>query len=91
MRDGAIVGMQQANARRSALLLGQFEFLQTRQEAFERVISVSKWHDRVRWIFQPDLMLRVVDAVQLNLIEQGKKKLAEAASKPQIKVVSAVH
>ncbi len=91
MRDGSIVAMQNANAKRSALLLGQFEFLQTRQEAFERVISVSKWYDRVKWIFKPDLLLAVVDAVQMNLIQQNKRKLDEAAAKPKIDIVGSLH
>lgn len=89
MRDGTIVKMQQANARRSALLLGQHEFLQTRQEAFERVVSVSKWYDRVLWIFQPNKMLAIVDAVQISLLNQHKQKMAAEAAKTKIDIVPA--
>ena len=87
MREGEMYRIQAASAKRSALLLGQFEFLQTRQEAFERVLSVSRWHDRVKWIFKPDILLAVVDAVQLNLMAQNKAKLDEQSKKPHIQVV----
>lgn len=90
MREREIYQLQANAAKRASLLLAQFEFLQTRQEAFERVISVSKWHDRVKWIFKPDAMLAVVDAVQINLMNANKKKLAEAAAKPKIDIVGAV-
>lgn len=86
MRDGAIVGMQQANARRSALLLNQLEFLQTRLEAVERVVRVSKLTDRIKWLIMPEQFLAVVDAVQLNLLEQAKKNFDEAQAKSKIVV-----
>lgn len=89
MRDGALHQMQAANAKRSALLLGQFEFLQTRQEAFERVLKVSRWHDRLRWAVQPALLLALVDAVQNNLLELHRSQLQEQALKTHIQRVPA--
>lgn len=91
MRETETYRLQAASAKRASLLLGQFEFLQTRQEAFERVISVSKWYDRVKWIFRPDALLAIVDAVQINLMNQHKAALAEQAAKPKIDVVGALH
>lgn len=90
MREREQYQMAAKAAKRASLLLAQHEFLQTRQEAFERVISVSRWHDRVKWIFKPDAMLAVVDAVQINLMNANKRKLAEAAAKPKIQVVGAM-
>lgn len=89
MRDGAIHAMQQANGKRSALLLGQFEFLQTRQEAYERVLRVSKLRDRIKWVIWPAQLLAVVDAVQLTLLDKNRKALEAAAAKPKIEVVGA--
>jgi hypothetical protein len=41
MRDGTIYAMQEANARRVALLFSQFEFLMTRQdlEKFKQAVD----------------------------------------------------
>ena len=88
MRDGQIMAMQQrtgqAIAARDSLLLAQFEFLRTRQEAFERVLKVSTLRDRIGWALFPLDLLKVVDVVQLSLLQQAQKSLAEAAAKPHI-------
>ena len=87
MRDSQAYQMHEANARRIGLLLRQFEFIQTRQEAFERVINVSGFLDRLRWMMWPSDFWKVVDAVQINLLNDRKRKMAEAAAKPKIEVV----
>jgi hypothetical protein len=89
MRDGTILKMQQANARRSALMLQQFEFLQTRQQAEEGVIKASTVWQRLRWVVQPARFFAVVDAVQLNLLEKARREYEAAASKTKIEVVPA--
>lgn len=90
MRDGIIVQEFQKNAKRDALLFSQFEFMQCRNEALERVLCVSKWHDRVKWLFNPDAFFKIVDAVQWNLLAAKRKARAEEAAKPKIDVVGAV-
>ncbi|MEK7092890.1 MAG: hypothetical protein AAB927_00225 [Patescibacteria group bacterium] len=76
--------MHQANAKRSALLLGQFEFLQTRLEAAERVVKVSGLWDRIKWLVFPLQFLRVVDAVQINLMNQHKAAIEAESRKAKI-------
>lgn len=89
MRDGSIFQMHQANARRNALLLGQFEFLQTRQEALERVIRKASWWDRLNWIISVEGLFRVVDALQINLLNERRQQLEKVAAKPHIEVIKA--
>jgi hypothetical protein len=87
MRDGQIFEMHRANARRDALILGQFEFLQTEVEAMRRVLRVSKLRDRIKFIIWPELFYQVCDAVQADLLAQRKAAFEKAAEKPKIAVV----
>ncbi len=91
MRDASIVAMQNANARRSVLLFGQFEFLQTRLEAIEKVFVHATLWDRFKFLLDSTMFFRRVDALQMLAIEANKKKLAEVAQKPDIKIVGALH
>ena len=84
MRDGAIVDMQTANARRSALLFDQFEFLDTRMEAMERALVLSSWVIRLKWVFRPEEFLRTVRTVQSSLLQS--RRAAHAATKAKIKL-----
>lgn len=84
MRDATISRMHDANARRESLILAQLEFLKARQQAFERVVSVSSLRDRLRWLWNPAYLTAVVDAVQRNLMDEARRKMAEAAAKPHI-------
>lgn len=84
MRDTAIASMHQQNGRRAALLLGQHEWLRCRQDAFEAVLKVSTWRDRLLWIFKPLDLLTVVDAVQMKMMRDARAQLEAAASKPHI-------
>jgi hypothetical protein len=86
MRDFRVFQMQEANAKRTALLLGQFQFIKTRQEAFERVLKASNVMDRIRWAFFPSHFLQVVDGVQRNLLDAANRALEAAASKVHIEV-----
>ena len=87
MRDSAIIDMQRESAARDGLILRQFNFLKTRQEAFERVLKVSKFTDRLRWAVFPLDFLAVVDAVQMKLLDDAHKQMAAAAAKPKIEIV----
>ena len=87
MRDATVLEMHHANAKRDALLYRQFEFLRTRQEAAERVLRVSKFWYRVKWVIWPTNFIQVVDAVQRVLLDQAAKDMREAAAKPNIQVV----
>lgn len=89
MRDGAIIAMQQQNAKRGGLLLAQFEYLKTRQEALEVAeMSVSRW-TRVLWFVQPARKWAFIDALQAELIEQSKAEMAQASAKAKIQIVPA--
>lgn len=84
MRDGQILAMQHQSARRDSLMFAQFEFLKTRQEAFEMVLKVSTIWQRLRWAFDPIQILTVVDAVQMQLLNEAKRQMQAASKKNKI-------
>jgi hypothetical protein len=86
MRDAQLHSMHHAIARRTALLLAQLEFLETRQEAMDRLLKVSKFIDRLGWIWSPLKFLQVLDATQLILMQQRRDQRAKIAAKPKIYV-----
>lgn len=86
MRDQTIYEQQRANFKRFSLLLGQFEFLQTRQEAMERVLKSASWWDRINFIFSVSGFFRVVDSVQISLLNKRRQEMEAAASKPHIQI-----
>lgn len=85
MRDGQIFAMHQQAGRREMLIFKQFEFLQTRQEAAERIIKGSKLWDRIVWICKPQRFFEIVDAAQIALLQEGERKLAEARERSEVK------
>lgn len=87
MRDSQVLEMQ---ARRDEVVFGQLEFLVKRQEAVERLLTVSSLKDRLMWIVWPSLYMKVVDAVHLTLMQEAKNKRKEAAIKPKILVADGV-
>lgn len=82
MRDNVIMHMQESNARRSMMLLKQFEFLNTRQLAYESVLS-TRWA-MFKAILDPLWLKREVDAQQLLLLSECKKQMEGAKAKPVI-------
>lgn len=72
MRDGAILAIQKVNASRDALMFEQFEFLETRQEAFERLAKVSSLWCRLLWLLWPRDLLDAADGVQVALIQSRR-------------------
>lgn len=89
MRDGQLYLMQAANAKRNALLFSQWEFLNNRMTAFERVLFKSSLLERIAYFFFPNKMLEIVDSLTHNLQMEGKRKLEEAASKKKIVIAGA--
>lgn len=90
MRDGAIIDMQRKNAQRDGLILAQFQFLKTRQEAFELALLNASWKDRVRWAIWPEQLLDSVERIQGELIEKAKSEMAAQKVKAQIQRVSSL-
>jgi hypothetical protein len=90
VREAEIRAMQEANGRRSWLILSQFEFLKTRQEAFERVWKTSTFVNRLRWFWNPAALMKVVDTVHAVLLNESKRQIQEAAKKPKLTVLSGV-
>lgn len=88
MRDAAIYEMHQAGAVRSALLFNQFEFLMTRQQAYEAVTS-SRWL-MLRAFLSPKWLKRTLDATQARLIQQSREKMREIQAKPKLAVPAGV-
>lgn len=96
MRESEIRIMQQQNAARSGLILSQFQFLKTRQQAFEMVFKASSLFDRVLWLFRPFSFVEAVDAVHLSLLKEEKarvdaavEKAKEESRKPKLTIVGA--
>lgn len=89
MREAEIRAAQAASAKRSALLFSQWEFLETRQRAFESVLKVSRLSDRIKWLVNPKVLIDHVDKVQLALLDEGKRKMEEAMAKPKLTIVGA--
>jgi hypothetical protein len=89
MREAEVRSMHEANARRNALLFSQWEFLKTRQEAFEIALKASSLMARIKWFFSPQKMIGIIDKIQLGLLAEGQKKAQDAAAKPKLTVVKA--
>jgi hypothetical protein len=78
MREAQIQVMQKQGATRDAILYRQMEFLETRQEAIEAVISVMSWSNRIRFLFAPVDFIRTVDGVHRNLLAKRSQDAAKA-------------
>jgi hypothetical protein len=78
--------MHEANVRRTLLLLSQFEFLQTKMEAYEYVLSTRT--GRALAFFNWCSFRRVVDNRQLELLAKRKESFQKAAMMPKIVAVS---
>ena len=89
MREYEIRSMPAANAKRNALMLSQWEFMNTRMMAFENVLKSSGFWNRVIYFLRPLAFLDAVDALNMALLEEGKRKAQEAATKPRLTVVGA--
>ena len=78
--------MHEANVRRTLLLLSQFEFLQTKIQAYEEILS-TPWY-RIKAIFNPAWARRVVDNRQLELLAKRKEAFKKASMTPKIIAVA---
>lgn len=79
--------MQEINVRRSMLLLKQYEFITSRQQAFEE-FAKKPWN-LIRGLFKPEWMFRCIDNRQREIISEMNSKMDEAMAKPVIKKVIA--
>lgn len=89
VRDERIFAMQEANARRSMLLLRQYEFMITRNEAYESILLTSR-RNIIKAILNPAWLKRAVDIKQRELLAKHDKAISDAATmaaKPVIKPV----
>lgn len=82
MRDDKIYQMHEANVRRVLLLLSQFEFLQTKIQAYEEILSSTR--ARIRAIFSPEITNRMVENRQLELLAERKRAFEKASAMPKI-------
>ena len=88
MRDDVIYRMHEANVRRVFMLLSQFEFLNTRQIAFEQILSSRMARFRAIWDYE--WLRRAVDNRQKELLSACKRQLEAAKEKPVIRPISVV-
>lgn len=89
MRDGAILEMQRKNAKRSGLLLAQFEMLKIRQDAVDLLAQSSSLKDRLIWLVWPVVYFKAREGVERQLLAQARSKMATAAAREKIQVVPA--
>jgi len=82
MRDAQVYKMHESEARRVALLYKQFEFLMTRMEAYETVLSSRK--AMLRAIWNPAWLKGAVDEIQTALLKVSQEKMREAAGKIKV-------
>jgi hypothetical protein len=84
MRDQEIYDMHDATARRSMLILKQFEVLNTRQLSVEHVLNTGL--GRLYFLFIPSWFWSAVDAHQKALLVECRKKLDEVLQAPRLAV-----
>lgn len=71
MRDDQIFKMHDMNVKRDALMLRQFEFLNTRIMAYEQVLSTTSGILKAIW--DPRWLKREVDLRQTDLLAQAQR------------------
>lgn len=84
----AMQNMNEASARRAGLLLEHYEVVVTWQQAFESVMSMSTPWNRIKWAVFPAQFIRILQSVQMALIQKHRAELEEAANRPKIERVS---
>lgn len=89
VRDTRIYQMQEMNVKRVMLLLRQFEFLQTKIQAYEEIIEGSLW-DRFMSLIDWEGFRRRVDNRQKELLAERDRQFEQAMAKPVIKPVVVV-
>lgn len=85
-----MLAMHKANAKRNGLLLGQFTFMRTRQDAYDAAIKESTLRQRVTWLLWPAEFILNVDDRHLALLQAEQVKIDEinkANARPRIEVV----
>jgi hypothetical protein len=85
MRDQQVYEMHEATARRSMLILRQFEVLNTRQLSIEHVLRTGL--GRLYFLFNPSWFWRSVDAHQQVLLAECRRQLEKVMEQPKITVV----
>lgn len=90
MREREQYAIAAAARKRELLLLRQFQFLQLRQEAIERAALGSTFLIRLKWLWNPALLVATVDAIHRALIDKENADMKAEAAKPKIKVVGAL-
>lgn len=89
MRDATILGMQQKAARRTGLLLAQFEVLKIRQDATDLLKQSSSLKDRIIWLLWPAVWFKARKGVEEQLLSMARAKMSAAAAKEKIQIVPA--
>lgn len=89
MRDAVVYSMHMANAKRDALILKQFEFLMTRQQAFEHVLFTQGLKGLMKLVRKPAEFKVLVDETQKELLRRSQALAEAAKKKPKITVVGA--
>jgi hypothetical protein len=89
MRDAAILDMQQKNARRSGLMLAQFEVLKVRQDAGDLLLQATTLKDRLIWALWPAVYFKARAGVEQQLLTQARAQMSAAAARDKIQIVPA--
>ena len=81
MRESELRLLMGRNAQREALLMDQFEFIESRQRALETVLEGRSIWDRISILMGLKSLKEAVDAAHLVLLAQIQKRLAELVAK----------
>lgn len=81
MRESEIRLVMGRNAKREALLMDQFEFIESRQRAVEQVLEGQSIWDRIAILMGLKSLKEAVDAAHLVLLREAQLRRAEMVEK----------
>jgi hypothetical protein len=82
MRDTTISAMQEASAKRDFLLLRQVEFINTRMQAYEDILSTRS--GILRLLLNPKRLRRHVDEIHQKYLQRAQAEYHKAKTKVQL-------
>lgn len=81
MREAEIRAIQARSAKRDMLILNQYEFLETRQRAFENILeNLSIW-DRLMILMGRQSLKELIDTAHILLYRDAQKEREAATEK----------
>ena len=86
MRDSVIANLNIQQGKRIKLLFDQCNFLMTRLQAYEHILSSRK--NMLKLFANPKELKQTVDKIQIEILARGEMLAKEQAEKPRLTVVT---